>query len=330
MADKKGHKQFPFAWRGAWLKLFQESPTAAAVWAYMFWRSDKDNVFDLCEGLMCHDLNLNPKTLGKARSLIHAKGGFKRECERNERGQLVVRYRMLDFSEPSPEIYLTPTPNIGGESLPQKTDVDPSPSLRRRVKRGHTVDTYLSIIPDATVDTEETDRQTDRRQEPAALLLPFQEEEKTKESVIKKIKPEHCKRQADYLCTRFDQDGISRVLLNRVLAAHPEFTWTSYNLCQLDTVLDRPSWKKNIKDVGQFAFRWDSSSAGSLYSQVLELALLDYDPDESAPEKKAAAKPIPVQTSVATTAASAKYPDNSSPEAQASLEAWRRKKRGEA
>ena len=126
-----------------------------------------------------------------------------------------------------------------------------------------------------------------------------------------KIKPEYRNNQADFLCTRFDQDGISRVLLNRVLAAHPEFLWSKYNLTQLDTVLDRPSWKKNIKDVGQFAYRWESSSGGSLYSQVMELAL-DCDPDEPPAPKQAATPVSPVQTPVSA-AAAAKCPSNDSP-----------------
>lgn len=161
---KKGFKKFPFAWRANWLKLMQESPTAAAVWAYMWWRSDEHGVFDLCEDLMCLDLNLNPKTLQKARALIHRMGGFKRECERNDKGQLIVRYRMLPFTNPSTEIYLSPTPNIGCESLSQKTVAEPSPNLLSTEKRGHTVDTVsvtsspsVTPIPESgAVDTSKT------------------------------------------------------------------------------------------------------------------------------------------------------------------------------
>jgi hypothetical protein len=161
-SKKSGFKKFPFAWRANWLKLMQESPTAAAVWAYMWWRSDEHGVFDLCEDLMCLDLGLNPKTLQKAQALIHHMGGFKRECERNDKGQLIVRYRMLPFTNPSTEIYLSPTPNIGCESLSQKTGVVPSPNLLSTEKRGHTVDTVpvtpspnggLRAIPEPVVDT---------------------------------------------------------------------------------------------------------------------------------------------------------------------------------
>jgi len=135
MAQSKGHKQFPFKWRAAWLALGRANPTAAYVWDYMFWRSDKDDIFDLEESLVCKDTGLERKTLCKARSLIAKHGGFRRLYSRNPQGQLIVKYQMLGFEEGEQ------VPENGTSNKSQQTGLEPSTVLRDSVKRDHTVDT---------------------------------------------------------------------------------------------------------------------------------------------------------------------------------------------
>ena len=140
---QSGHKQFPFAWRAQWLLLMQASPTAAAVFTYMHWRSNKDNIFDLCEDLMCKDLGLNRQTLCKARALIYKHGGFKRICERTKTGQLAVKYEILGF-ETGDQVRETHTSSKSAKPVPE-----PSTGLPYVAKPYHTVDTSLV----STVDT---------------------------------------------------------------------------------------------------------------------------------------------------------------------------------
>jgi hypothetical protein len=149
MAQSKGHKQFPFKWRAAWLALGRANPTAAYVWDYMFWRSDKDNIFDLEESLVCKDTGLERKTLCKARSLVAKHGGFRRLYSRNPQGQLIVKYQMLGFEEGEQ------VPENGTSNKSQQTGLEPSTVLRNPVKRDHTVDTPpVDTSNQKPVDTE--------------------------------------------------------------------------------------------------------------------------------------------------------------------------------
>ncbi len=170
MKPKIGFKQFPFAWRDKWLALFRESPTAAAIWDFMWWKSDVNGIFDLPEGLMCKDLNLNPKTVHKARSLIARHGGFERLCHRNELGQLVVRYQMHGFDKDkatkTADTRFTPSPKNGSAPRAQKTGFEPEPSLRTPVKRTPSVATP-SVDTKEEVDTEAKLASTPSHQEEA-------------------------------------------------------------------------------------------------------------------------------------------------------------------
>ena len=141
---QSGHKQFPFAWRAKWLLLMQASPTAASVFTYMYWRSDKNNIFDLCEELVCKDLGLNRQTLCKARSLIAKHGGFKRICERTKTGQLAVKYEVLGF-EMGDQVR---EPHTSDKS--EKPTPKPSTSSPYVAKRDHTVNTFLESAVDTS------------------------------------------------------------------------------------------------------------------------------------------------------------------------------------
>lgn len=196
--------------------------------------------------------------------------------------------------------------------------------------------TLVSPVASGTPIPEKTDRLTDKRQEPAApLLSSVPEEEKAKESEVKvkvKLKPEHQTTLVNFLCDRFPQISLGdryelpRILWDKLLAAHPEFLWSKYNLTQLEAVLNRPGWKKSISDLGQLVFRWGSSSAGSLYAQVMELAL-NHDPDEDRQVNAALPVKLPVPAPASTRPP---VSSNDKPEVQAELDAWRAKKRGVA
>jgi hypothetical protein len=104
-------------------------------------------------------------------------------------------------------------------------------------------------------------------------------EPQTSDSDSPMVKPEHRRNLINWLTDRYRLTYIPSNVTDRILVAHPDFVFHGYNLEQLTAILDRKSWKKNISDQGQFAYRWESTGAGSLYAQVKEV-MLDQDPLE--------------------------------------------------
>lgn len=185
---KQGFKKFPFAWRKAWLELGRQNPTAAYVWTYMWWRTDKASIFDLEESLVCLDIGLGRNALCKARSFLVARGGLERINSYNEKGQRIVTYRVVS---PGTQIPENGTQRISSKY--RKEVPSPDTASLDLANRYHTVDTVpvtpavaslpmTPAIPESkAVDTSKPKKEVGREEAPpsAASLAGTSKAEKT-------------------------------------------------------------------------------------------------------------------------------------------------------
>jgi hypothetical protein len=54
---------------------------------------------------------------------------------------------------------------------------------------------------------------------------------------------------------------------------HPSFVWNEYNIENIQQLLNRKDWKKSIRSIDDFDFRWKTNGETSLYGQALRVAL---------------------------------------------------------
>jgi hypothetical protein len=85
-------KLFPWAvrqplWEMA-KKYGKQKFTLVAIWGYMFWRSGKNNLFELSEELVCFDLGCDATTLRKARQILVANGFISSAMTSSQRGRI--------------------------------------------------------------------------------------------------------------------------------------------------------------------------------------------------------------------------------------------------
>jgi hypothetical protein len=72
-----------------------------------------------------------------------------------------------------------------------------------------------------------------------------------------------------FLAKRFGlTNSIPAHLYERITKCHGYFVANPHNLDRLEELLDRKDWKKNIRNLDDFAFRWSSYKDGSLYDQL--------------------------------------------------------------